>query len=305
VADSAALLATLRATHPVSRCTIDGIDWEAIVCGAGARTLLLLPGALGLAETSFHHIAAFEQTARVISLSYPDAIDNIHDLVDGIVGLLAAYQVDKAYVVGGSYSGLIAQYLALWHPGCVAALLLSNSGAPNRQRGRRYALFARLLSAVPEPALHMAMRGMIRLFLPAATPEHRFWRAYFEEIIPRFRRRGLLNRLRIQADVDRAENAAQWAGEAKIHKEAAREQNADGDRQEGLWKGPTLIVDASHDHLQAPTQRDQLHRRFPQARVVTLAERGHAAALDEQATYLRIYQEFLCSLQQGAAGSTG
>ena len=274
--DDRTALTTFRATHPCAIHSVDGVQWEAIACGHGDKTLLLLPGALGLAETSFRYIAAFEADWRVLSLSYPDAIDTVRGLVDGITELLAIYGVDAAYMVGGSYSGLVAQYLAAWQPACVAALLLSNTGAPDPHRGRRYSLLARLFGVLPAGAFHTAMRGAVRLFLRADTDEHRFWRAYFAEIIPHFSRRALVNRLRIQADIDRPANAAQWAS--------------------SHWSGPTLIVDAGDDHLVAAHARAALRTHYPRARHISMHGRGHAASLDESTAYLRLYREFLCSL---------
>lgn len=277
-------LAAVRTRYPLQRIAVNGDAWEYIDTGHGPATLLLLPGALGIADTSFGYILAFAAAYRVLSLSYPAATADVRMLTSGIAALLASTGAGQAHVVGGSYSGFVAQYLAAWHPASVASLLLSNTGAPSAQRSGSYGFGARMLALLPERAVHAQMQRRIHRFLPAATPVQHFWRSYFAELIPTFRKQTLVNRMRMQAQMD----SARLSYSLHAHP----------------WHGPALLLDAGEDVLVSPHDRAALAARMPQARAVTLPDRGHAASLEETSTYISIYREFLCGLPPAAPGST-
>jgi pimeloyl-ACP methyl ester carboxylesterase len=277
-------LAAVRTRYPLRRIAVNGASWEYIDTGHGPATLLLLPGALGVAETSFGYILAFAAEYRVLSLSYPAAMADVRLLTSGVAALLASAGAGQAHVVGGSYSGFVAQYLAAWHPESVASLLLSNTGAPNVRRGRNYGFGARMLTLLPERMVHAQMQHRIHRFLPEATPVQRFWRSYFMELIPTFRKQALVNRMRMQAQMDGAHLSARLRAQP--------------------WQGPALILDAGEDALVSPHDRAALAGRMPQARAVTLPARSHVASLEDTSTYISIYQEFLCGLPPAAPGST-
>jgi len=46
-------LLDFRASHPLRRVTVDGIEWEYLVGGGGPRAVVLAPGGLGAAEVHF------------------------------------------------------------------------------------------------------------------------------------------------------------------------------------------------------------------------------------------------------------
>ena len=113
------------------------------------------------------------------------------------------------------------------------------------------------------------MRASIHRFLPAATPGQAFWRAYFDELIPRFTRQELLNRIRVMIDLER------------------HPANATA------WQGPVLIVDAAEDRLIPQRAQAALHALYPQAHRVTIQGAGHAAALECTEQYIALYRAFL------------
>jgi pimeloyl-ACP methyl ester carboxylesterase len=234
--------------------------------------LLLLPGALGEADTSFQYILALQDHYRVLSLNYPATIATLLPLIDGLRHTLVALHVTRAHIVGGSYSGLVAQYLASRYPDCVASLLLSNIGAPDPACAQRWQLAANLLAPLPEPLVHAVMRAAIRRFLRGDSPTEQFWRAYFAATIPTLCKQAMIARLRLAAT---------------MHKR--------GDSlRRSPYRGPVLTVDADQDALVPIRQRQGLRALYPHAQHAAIANKGHVASLDAASTYIAIYQEFLC-----------
>ena len=269
--DLQAQLAAVRAACPLQSVTIDGRRWPYLEAGGGSEVLLLLPGAMGAADTSFQYILAFQDYYRVLSLDYPGEITAIPPLIEGLDGVLAALGVARAHVVGGSYSGLVGQFLAAAHPARVASLLLSNTGAPDPAYVARWRLAARLSAPLSERLAHTAMRATIRLFLPGDSPAQRFWREYFAAAIPSLRKEAMVARLHLTAEM----NAA--------GRDLARRP----------YRGPVLIVDAGEDALVPKAQRTGLRALYPQACCTALDSKGHVASLDEAEAYIGIYKEFL------------
>ena len=269
--DLAAELAAVRSACPLQMRAVGGHIWSWLQAGGGPA-VLLLPGALGTAETSFQYILALQSRYRVLSLDYPATLSSVEPLVRGLRDLLDALALRPVHVIGGSYSGLVAQYLAAAEPQSTASLLLSNIGAPDPKHVLRWRLLAALLSPLPQPLIHATMRSTIRSFLPGESPAHAFWRRYFAAAIAQWSKQAMLNRVRLLADM-----------------------HARGDRlRQSPFGGPVLIVDAADDRLVPAHQREALHACYPQAQRIILPDKGHAASLDEAAAYLAYYEEFLC-----------
>lgn len=244
--------------------------------GDGGATLLLLPGALGEADTSFQYILALQASYRVVSLGYPPTLDRLPALLDGLDAVLRWLHVTQAHIVGGSYSGLVAQHFAARRTQRARSLLLSNIGAPNPTQAPLWLLAAGAIRLLPEPALQRLMRGSIRRFLAGDSPAERFWRSYFAAALPTWSKQAVITRLRLMSQLHGRANAA------RLHRTA--------------FGGPVLILNAEGDRLVSRREREALRALYPQAQHAAITNKGHVASLDEAAAYIRIYQEFLCSL---------
>ena len=238
MADLHAQLAAVRAACPLHHVVIAGHTWPYLDAGGGGEVLLLLPGAMGAADTSFQYILGFQDRYRVLSFDYPGAIVDLPPLIEGLDGALAALDVSRAHVVGGSYSGLVGQFLAAAHPARVASLLLSNTGAPDPAYAARWRLAANLVAPLPEPLVHAAMRATIRLFLPGDSPAQRFWRDYFAAAIPSLTKQAMVARLHLTAVMN----------------------TAGIELSRTPYRGPVLIVDAGAGRPRpAPPARGPAH----------------------------------------------
>ena len=267
-----AQLAAVRNACPLRHVTVGGHTWPYLEAGRGNEVLLLLPGAMGAADTSFQYILAFQERYRVLSLDYPGDITAIPPLLDGLAGALTVLGVACTHVIGGSYSGLVGQFLAAAHPERVASLLLSNTGAPDPAYVARWRLATGLSAPLPERLAHSVMRATVRLFLPGDSAVQRFWRDYFAAAIPTLRKQPMVARLHLTAEM----NAA--GRDLALHP----------------YRGPVLIVDAGEDALVPRRQQTGLRALYPQARCEALDNKGHVASLDEAEAYIAIYREFLC-----------
>lgn len=251
-----------RAAYPSTGRRIADAPWEYIVCGRGDEALLLLPGAPGRGATSFQTILAFECDFRVIAPSYPAHLATVAQLVEGLAAILAAEGIRHAHVVGGSYSGLVAQCLVRRCPDLVQTLILSNTGVPKPGRARACGALLRLLPLLPFPLVRAGLRLGARLFVGRMPAGRAFWRAHFGELIAACTREDCASRLRVWRDCDR--NAA-----------FARDDLPG-------WRGEVLILEAAGDAVFAAAERAALRALYPRARVHTFAGGGHAAMLARQ-----------------------
>lgn len=266
-------LREFRTTHqPISR-RLAGVDWRYIRAGAGDATLLMLPGAPGLAEMAFLYVLAFERHWRVLAPSYPAAITSRDQLIAGLAELLEAEGCDRVHLVGGSYSGLVAQYLVGQHPERITTLLLGDTGLPNARRGRALRAAMALVRRLPAFGLHTLLRLALLPVIQGDSPEHDFWRRYLNAVISATPPAEFANRVRTWVDMDLGEQAVF--------------------RRLPVWRGPTLLVQTAEDPLFPPAERAALRARYPQARYHSFHVPGHTTALSHAEDYIRLIIEFL------------
>lgn len=258
--------------HPLRRVTLKEHCWFYRQGGAAPRhapTVLLLPGALGRAETGFEYAAALGAYLRVIAPSYPATAQTMRDLADGAAALLEACGVKQAHVVGGSFGGLVAQTLFDRHPHRVKRLVLSDTSAPVPARRLRMRAALLAIGALPERGVRAVLRLGVSRYVAVLPPDaRRFWRHHFEEMLSRLTKSEVENRARAWAEFD---------GTAFRPAAAACPR--------------TLILWAASDHAVSP---DKLSARFPQAALhVVASPLGHAASIGDAPAYLVPLLRFL------------
>lgn len=90
------------------------------------QTIVLLVGGIGIADLIYKHFLKFSENFSVITFNY--SFDcNITELCILISELLKSLNT-KAWLVGQSLGGFIAQLVATYHPEVVDGLVLSNTG---------------------------------------------------------------------------------------------------------------------------------------------------------------------------------
>jgi pimeloyl-ACP methyl ester carboxylesterase len=262
-----------RAVCATQRRVIDGHEWSYIQRGRGAQAVLILPGGLAVAETAFRYIQRLEARYRVLAPTYPETIMTMDQLVEGLAKLLQAEQILRIHVVGGSYSGLVAQCFVRHVPGIVEKQVLSDTGVPRRSRAYQWTLYRPLLTHLPLGAVRGLSGCGVALFLRKLPAHRAFWRHYFRQRIASMTRAAFVSHLAIWQDFDRSYQftAHDLAG----------------------WHGRMLIIEAERDGLFRRPERMALRALYPAAQVHTFESRSHGASLAHMDDYITVIERFL------------
>jgi maspardin len=121
----AATAAPWHLDNAIRVAEVGGTAWPYIDTGGPGPALLMLPGSVGTCEMFFKQIAALPPAIRVIAVSYPADPDPLR-LADGLVGLMDRIGLKTASVLGSSFGGYWAQFVALRHAARVEHLFLGN-----------------------------------------------------------------------------------------------------------------------------------------------------------------------------------
>jgi pimeloyl-ACP methyl ester carboxylesterase len=276
-ADQVARLIDFRRTHPVKHLVIGDAHWEYIACGQGEQALLLLPGALSIGESVFPLISALENQYRIIAPSYALTL-TMAGLCDGIASILKTEGLGRIHVLGGSYGGLVAQYLIRRHPDRLRSLVLSHTFVLTPKYAKPLWITGKLFSTLPRgvfvPLLKLRLNKILLSKLrKTGHPEHQFWRAYLNEAI-----------------------ASDLLKEVFIHQNNCllecmqQPQFSSADLKD--WQGKILIIESDDDVISA-TDRERLRNTYPQAEVHTFHGAGHASSILKRAEVVSVIRRFL------------
>ncbi len=267
-------LIRFRLMYPYKHHFVAGTHWNYLSSGQGEETLLLLPGGLRLAETTFKLITAFEDEYRVISPAYPP-VPTVSQLLDGIAGILEAEHIHQVTVVGASFGGTIAQCFVRKYPGKVSSLILANTGvSPTPDEGRLLRRSLKILPLLPTAVLRwMAKQELLRILsYPSGVQE--FWRAYLKELFAYY-----ITKEDILSHFEEAFDMAQhWPFK---------------DRDLLDWSGKILILESDSDIAVKLPEREALKALYPQAQVHTFHNAGHTPSVTHREEYLSVIKDFL------------
>lgn len=184
----------------------------------------------------------------------PKAGYTIPDMAGDAAGLLDALGIDTAHVVGMSMGGMIAQQLAIEHPGRTLSLtsIMSTTGNPQVGQGRQEAIAA--LFTPPPTDREGAIERGVRVGELVSGP-------HFDEVEAR---------IRIAQAYDRS-----------FHPQGAPFQMAaiakTGDRTERLNQldVPTLVIHGELDPLVDVSGGEATAAAIPGAKLMTVEDMGH------------------------------
>ncbi len=123
-----------RLDDQIRRIRVQDAEWSYVDTGGNGAAILLLPGSVGTCEVFFKTLAALGGAFRLVAANYP-GISDPAKLADGLAGLQKALGLERALIVGSSFSAYWLQHFAARHPESVNKLLLGNGfveGAPLR-----------------------------------------------------------------------------------------------------------------------------------------------------------------------------
>jgi pimeloyl-ACP methyl ester carboxylesterase len=113
------------------------MDWVNLLVEQGFRVIRYDNRDVGLSSKTAGRLPGrARMVAAVVSRRFAKASYLLSDMADDAVGLLDFLEIERAHVVGVSMGGMIAQSLAIHHPGRVASLtsIMANTG--DRRHGR-------------------------------------------------------------------------------------------------------------------------------------------------------------------------
>jgi pimeloyl-ACP methyl ester carboxylesterase len=276
--EQVARLKEFRLTHPYKQLIAGDTRWEYISCGRGEQTLLLLPGALSVGESTFPLISAFENEYRIIAPSYPLAL-TMTALSAGLAHILEAEDRHQAHVMGGSYGGLVAQYFVRQYPQQTRTLILSHTFVLTSKLAKPLWIAGKLFPRFPQRLFTSLLRIRLNKILvstlrAAKHPEAEFWRAYLDEAI-----------------------ASELLKEVFIHQnksllDLARQPRFTPDDLKA-WPGRTLIIESDDDPAITTRDRARLRSTYPNAQVHTFRDAGHASSILKRAEVVSIIRSFI------------
>ena len=271
--DGKRFLEAFRRSHPYTQQVIDGVNWKYIACGIGEEVLVLLPGAPGRGETCFQDILYFEPYYRIIAPDYPSRATSMQQVVHGIVKILALEGITRVHVIGGSFSGMVAQCLVRCMPAHIDKLVLSHAGVPHRTRACVYGLGYVAMRWLPFRFIQVIARKSIKHFLRDIEFQRDLWQIYFTEVVESFSRADYLARISVQRDFDQHYHFTP----SDLHD----------------WQGEMLIIEASNDPMTTSRERAHLKTFYPQATLRTFHATGHTAWANQPELYFQYIHDFL------------
>jgi pimeloyl-ACP methyl ester carboxylesterase len=277
-AEQVGRLKEFRRAHPVKRLISGETEWEYISCGRGEQTLLLLPGALSIGESTFPLITAFENEYRIIAPSYALSL-TMTGLCEGIAHILEAENINQVHVIGGSYGGFVAQYFVRKYPAKALSLVLSHTFLITPKFEKPLQIAGKLFPALPRtlfvPLLKLRLNKMLLSTLRRAKhPEFEFWRAYLNEAVHSDRFREVV------------------VHQNKCLLELARQPQFTADDLKE-WRGEILIIDSDDDPAIGAKDRALLRNTYPQAHMKTFRDAGHASSILKRAEAFSVIRNFL------------
>jgi len=276
--EQVARLKEFRLTHPYKQLIVGDTRWEYISCGRGEQTLLLLPGALSVGESTFPLISAFENDYRVIAPSYALSL-TMSALCAGLAHILETEALNQAHVMGGSYGGLVAQYFVRQYPHQTRSLILSHTFVLSPTLAKPLWIAGKLFPMFPQKLFASLLRIRLNKMLvstlrTAKHPEAEFWRAYLEEAI-----------------------ASELLKEVFIHQNKSLLDLAcqPGFTPDDLmaWPGKVLIIESDDDPAITSRDRACLRSTYPNSQVHTFRDAGHASSILKRAEVASIVRSFI------------
>jgi pimeloyl-ACP methyl ester carboxylesterase len=276
-------LQQFRAAHPLQRLAIGGAEWQYIACGQGERALLLLPGAMGTAESSFDRITNTEDHFRVVSPSYPP-LGTMAALTDGLAAVLDAEGIERTHVLGHSLGAGIAHALVRRHPERVDKLVLSGFGLYNEHNARLAKRYVRIFGLLPYGFVSgYYKRRMAKLLAGLDEGERAFMLAYMDDLLDR-----QLDKKALMAQFHVLEDMMDHPDVYGVYEPVER-------------PGQVLILQAKDDTGFQPDEQAALRATYPGAEVHLFEEGGHLANVTQREDADQVIYRFL----DAGAGDAG
>jgi 3-oxoadipate enol-lactonase len=214
--------------------------------------------------------------------SSPPGAYTMKDFADDVEKVLEAAGAEKAYVLGVSMGGMIAQEYYFAHRERVAGLILSNT---NYGKGSVLPSQEVLKILSSSSSGQFTYEGLVDRMKPAVS------RRFFEE------KRGEFDEL-VKVRLATGDDVKGYMGQ--LYAVAGFES------LERLSKieVPTLVITAENDIVVPPENAGELHRRIPRSRQTIFRDAGHLLCLERYADFDRRVLAFVDEVEAGTFART-
>ncbi len=272
---------------------VDSIELYYDEKGSGDPLLLIM----GLAADStawMFQVPDFAKRYRTVTFdnrgvgrsAKPPGPYTIHLMADDAAALLDALDIRRAYVLGVSMGGMIAQELAIRHPERVRGLILACTfpepdADVERQREFGMQQFGGTVTA----------SGEMQIDLTALDPL-----MFFQHLLPRVFNQSFIN-TELPRLMQLFAGALQYgfSMEAILGQVAAVMGHRATDRLHQI-KAPTLVITGDADLLISPGNSDVLARSIPGAKLVKVPGGSHGFNLETPEVFNRHVLDFLAGV---------
>lgn len=240
---------------------LENTDMDYVSFGRGRETLILLPGlgdglrtVKGTALTMALTYGKFGKKYRVYVFSRKNDLPDRYgtrDMAADQAAAMEALGIERAHILGVSQGGMIAEHLAIEHPGKVGKLILAVSTAKASPMTKN----------VLENWIAQMEQGHYGEIM-VDTAERSYSGAYLKKyrfMYPLLRRMG------------KPRDPRRFLIQAK----ACMEHDASSRLDE--ITAPTLIIGGDRDQIVGPEAAQQLHKAIPGSKCVIYEGLGHAA----------------------------
>ncbi|MBN1694846.1 alpha/beta hydrolase [candidate division WOR-3 bacterium] len=258
--------------HTLEKITIKDKEWDIIDTGTGKETILIFSGGLRKSYlSSFSYIDVLKKDYRIIAPSYPK-LNKIKNILNGIEEIIKNKKINRLYVMGHSFGGIVAQCYADLYPRRVKKLILINTlSGTTKFITDFFKLNCKVFSLFkPETALNLYKKQLISLLaVPESNKE--FWKAFLNDTF--FNCYTYDDYLSLQNN--------QW--------DYMKNYSSLPDP----YKGKVLIVNSKDDKSTIKVLKNKLYERYPNARVYNFETGGHIPSWSKPDEFEKIIKEFL------------
>ena len=258
--------------HPYSTMLLQGKERRYLSCGQGKKALVFLHGALVRPDMWFYPILELEKRYRIVVPLFTPQTMGAQEATDFVRAILTAEAISTATVVGYSYGGGVAQYLAEVYPEMVDKLVLSHTGLAGRvgsiEQIEKTKKVVRFL-----PFFLMRKKLQDRIEHVPSSDWNTFHRAYFTQITAQLTRRQFLDYL---------DSVLRFEGEAKRLLAGGR-----------AWEGETVLLGTRGDR-DAFEYLETLSELYPNSTSYVFEEKGgHHMPFLFPEVYKRVLSQYL------------
>lgn len=272
---------------------VGDIDMHCEEHGSGHPLLLVM----GLATDSvawMFQVPDFQRHYRTIVFdnrgvgrtSKPPGPYSIHQMADDAAGLMDALGIARAHVVGVSMGGMIAQELALRHPGRVSALVLGCTYPEPDAAAENQRTFM-----VGQLGGSVSADGQLQIDISSLNPM-----MFLQQMLPTvFTPSFIQSELPKMMQIFAGSLQYGFSMEAILGQVAAVMGHRATDRLHRIGV-PTLVITGDADNLVAPSNSDVLAREIPGAKLVKVPGGSHGFNFEMPDVFNRAVLDFLATV---------